>query len=113
MRTVNDVKQKKVFLVDDNFNPQEFILAFDGVKILACPYHAPAVVPDRFQPNKQVMINRGCGSWCSLFRITTNDDGVVSAVQGCTANLSSFIVVTTAEEGAEDQAEKKSGLILP
>lgn len=112
MRTVNDVKQKKVVLVDDIFNSQAFILTLDGVKILACPYHPPAVVPDRFQPNKQVMINRGCGSWCSLFRITTDADGVVSAVQGCTAHLSSFNVVTTAEKSAENSPENKSGIIL-
>lgn len=105
--------EKKISLIDDQFNADHFILSMDGARgVLGCPHHPPAVVPHPVLSGQQVMVNRGCGSWCGLLRIEFSDNNVASVVQGCSSDLKRFNVLSYPGKTAENLPEKKSGINL-
>lgn len=105
--------EKKISLIDDRFNDHHFVMSMDGARgVLGCPHHPPAVVPHPVLSGQQVMVNRGCGSWCGLLRIEFSENNVASVVQGCSSDLKRFNVLSISDKTTENPPENKSGIIL-
>lgn len=113
MKTNVEVIATKVELIPDSFSPDDFVLSFVGVKkVLACPHFPPAIVPHPVLANQQVFVNRGCGTWCVLFRLVFDHDNVGICSQGCSGDNKHFNVLSITDKAAENSPENKSGLII-